>query len=95
MNTAFNDAAPWKIKDDANKRIETLSSFAECLRHVALMLLPFMPDTAYRISKQLNVPYAEAMQEKNFVLTEEMKQWGGIAEWKLVGEPSILFAPLV
>jgi methionyl-tRNA synthetase len=94
MNTAFNNSAPWTIKDDATKRIETLGSFAECLRHAALMLLPFMPDTAYRISKQLNVPYAEQIRDKDFVITDQLKQWGGCPEWTEVGEPSILFDPL-
>ena len=58
------------------------------------MLLPFVPDAAYRMSKQLNVPYAELMLEKTFVLTDELKAWGGAKDWKRVGEPSILFAPL-
>ncbi len=94
MNTSFNEQAPWKMKDDPNRRIETLGCFAESLRHVALMLLPFIPDTAYRISKQLNVPYAEEMKKKEFVITDAMKTWGGIKDWKTVGEPEILFAPL-
>jgi len=58
------------------------------------MLLPFIPDTAQRISKQLNVPYAGEMLEKSFHITEEMKEWGGIKNWKRVGEPEILFEPL-
>lgn len=94
MNVAFNDRAPWKMKDDPEKRIETLSAFAECLRHAALLLLPFIPNTAYRISKQLNVPYAEAMKEKEFVITDELKTWGGARGWETVGEPEILFQPL-
>jgi methionyl-tRNA synthetase len=94
MNTAFNDAAPWKMKDDADKRIETLGSSAECLRQIALMLLPFIPDTAYRISKQLGVPYAEDMLRKEFVITKELKAWAGAKSWTKVGQPEILFAPL-
>ncbi len=94
MNVAFNDAAPWKIKNDAAKRIETLGTFAESLRQTALLLLPFIPGTAYRISKQLNVPYADAMKEKNFVITDDLKAWGGVKDWAKVGEPEILFKPL-
>lgn len=98
MNVGFNDAAPWTIKDDSQERMRVLSAFAEYLRHVALMLLPFMPDTAYRISTQLNVPYAEEMLNKNFVLKNDerdLTQWGSLGkDWKAVGEPSILFAPL-
>ena len=94
MNVDFNDSAPWKLKEEPELRITTLGSFAEYLRHTALMLLPFVPNTAYRISKQLNVPYAEQMIEKDFVITDDMKKWGGIKDWTMVGEPSILFAPL-
>lgn len=92
MNAAFNDAQPWKQEPD--KKIVTLSTFAECLRHAALMLLPFIPQTAQNMSRQLGIPYAEDMLEKNFVLTEEMKAWAGIKQWKKTGEPSILFPPL-
>lgn len=94
MNGAFNNAAPWTIKDDADKRVETLGIFAESLRQVALMLLPFIPDTAYRISKQLSVPYAEDMLKKEFVISDQLKKWGGCPEWTQVGNPEILFAPL-
>jgi len=92
MNADFNTAQPWKL--EGAERVTVLSTFAELLRLTALMLLPFMPDTAYRMSKQLGVPYADAMREKNFTLTEELKTWGGITDWTSVGEPSILFTPL-
>ncbi len=92
MNANFNTAEPWKLK--GAERIATLSRFAESLRIAALGLLPFIPDTAQRISKQLGLPYAEKMLEKDFVLTEEIKKWGGIKDWKTVGEPEILFAPI-
>lgn len=93
MNANFNDAQPWKLK--GQEKIQTLSRFAESLRQAALKLLPFIPDTAYRMSKQLGVPYADTMLEKNFVITKEMNQWGGMKAWKTVGEPSILFPPLL
>lgn len=91
-NQAFNDLKPWEKK--GKERIEILSDFAERLRHIALMLLPFIPTTAHRISKQLNVPYVEKMLEKDFVITEEMKKWSGVKGWKIVSEPEILFKPL-
>lgn len=92
LNKIISDREPWKM--DSKERQQLLWQLAEGLRHVALMLLPFMPNTAYRISKQLNVPYAEKMLEKSFVITDQLKQWGGCQEWKNVGEPEILFAPL-
>ncbi len=93
LNTGFNAAAPWKLEGEA--RLTMLSRFAESLRHVALLLLPFMPETAQKITQQLNVSYAEKMQDRDFVITPAIKKWGGEKGWKAVGEPSILFAPVL
>jgi hypothetical protein len=43
------------------------------------------------MSKQLGVPYADKMIEKDFVITDVMKQWGSIKNWERIGEPEILF----
>jgi methionyl-tRNA synthetase len=75
-------------------KITELSSLAERLRHIALLLLPFIPRTAYEISRQLGVPYAEEMLKKSFTITKGMRQWGEQKDWKTVGEPRILFPPL-
>lgn len=92
MNAAFNNAQPWKLEGQA--KIEALSTFAECLRHVSLMLVPFIPASAQKMSEQLGVSYAGSMLQKDFVLTDEMKSWAGAKGWTKTGEPSILFAPL-
>lgn len=88
-NKYMNDQAPWKMETEPSRAV--LSVLAENLRHIALMLLPFIPETAQKMSRQLGVPYAEQMLDKNFVLTDALKSWGGCPEWKRVGEPSILF----
>ncbi len=92
LNLCMQDKEPWKMTGEEKQKV--LSEFAEYLRHMALMLLPFVPDAAYRISKQLNVPYAEQMLEKDFVISDQLKQWGGCPDWTKVGEPEILFMPL-
>jgi len=79
----------------AEEKSAELSNLAERLRHIALMLLPFIPQTAQEIARQLNLPYAEQMLEKTFQITPAMQKWGGQKDWKKVGEPRILFAPLV
>lgn len=89
LNLAMQERQPWRLKGD--ERTDVLSLFAESLRHLALFLLPFIPETAREISAQLGVPYADRMPEKSFVVTEEMKRWGGCTDWKRVGEPKILF----
>lgn len=91
-NQYIDEKKPWK--EESNVRQGILSVLAENLRHVSLMLLPFMPSTAIAISDQLGVPYSSEMRERNFVITEEMKNWGCIKNWKSVGVPSILFAPV-
>ena len=92
MNASFNDQRPWTL--EPAQKIIVLSAFAEQLRHVSLMLLPFIPESAQKMSTQLGVPYADAMLDHNFSLTEAMQVWGGMHDWKAVGEPSILFPPL-
>lgn len=92
INVAMQQEEPWK-KEPA-QQAAILSRFAEVLRHVSLLLLPFLPDTAARIADQLGVPYAAQMRDRNFVLTDDLARWGGAAGWTTVGEPAILFAPL-
>lgn len=93
LNMDFDHARPWALKGEA--RLEKLSRFAESLRHVALMLLPFVPETAQKISMQLNVPYAGKMLEKDFVLTDDLKRWGSQKAWLMSGAPEILFPAVV
>ncbi len=83
----------WTLKGEEKKK--ELSALAELLRHITLMLLPFVPHTAQEMARQLNLPCAAMMLEKDFVITERMKEWGGEENWTKVGEPNILFAPLV
>ncbi len=92
LNTGFDQAAPWKLKGE--ERLAMLSRFAESLRHAALLLLPFIPETAQKISTQLGVGYAGRMLEKDFVLTDELKTWGSQTDWTKAGTPAILFAPV-
>lgn len=92
MNRAFNAAEPWKLK--GAEKIASLSRFAESLRHVSLMVLPFIPGTAQKMALQLGLPYAGAMLERTFVLSDEMASWNGVQQWSRVGEPAILFPPL-
>jgi len=91
-NGRMNGLEPWTLS--GKEKIKMLSAFVELLRHISLMLLPFIPETAQKISKQLNVPYADEMLDRDFVITDEMKKWGGIKNWKTVGEPEILFPPV-
>lgn len=92
LNMGIDKAKPWALEGEEKSNL--LARFAESLRHVALLLLPFIPETAARISTQLNVPYAGDMLQKEFVITDEMKEWGSQKNWKSVGTPEILFKPV-
>lgn len=95
-NVEMEQKKPWTLTGE--EKMQVLCTIAEMLRHISLMLLPFMPATAQKIARQLNVPYAGDMLNKNFVLknTErDLIKWGSLGNnWKTVGEPSILFPPL-
>ncbi len=90
-NKFIDSKKPWGLEGD--KKVEALSIIAENLRHISLMLLPFIPETAQMISKQLGVPYSDQMTEKSFSIGDK-KEWGNQKDWKAVGEPEILFKPL-
>lgn len=83
---------PWELKGDEKRKV--LSQLAEAVRHLSLALLPFVPDTARRIARQLNVPYADRMLDRNFVITPAMREWASQKDWTRVGEAEILFPPL-
>ena len=91
-NNIFALRAPWS-EPDKSKVLKILSESAEALRHIALMLLPFMPETAQKISRQLGVPYAGEMLRKDFVIGDK-REWGSQEDWKQMGKPEILFAPV-
>jgi len=91
-NKTIDEAKPWMLSGEEKQGV--LSDLAEMLRHITLQLLPFIPETAQKMAKQLNVPYADRMLERNFVIVPQMKQWGGEQEWNHIGEPAILFPPV-
>ncbi len=91
LNLTMQERQPWTLKGD--ERRDILSVFAEGLRHLGLMLLPFMPETAQKISRQLGVPYAEFMLEKSFTFGAYVA-WGALPEWTTIGTPAILFPKL-
>ena len=91
-NQYIDQSKPWE--KEGSEKAAILSAVAESLRHVALMLLPFIPDTAREIAVQLGVPYAESMMDKDFHISEQLTAFGGVKDWQSIGESSILFPPL-
>ncbi|MBU1160357.1 class I tRNA ligase family protein [Patescibacteria group bacterium] len=56
---------PWElIKNKNNKISEVLCNILEHLRHITLMVWPFMPETAEKIYKSLGLDCGEEMKKK-------------------------------
>lgn len=92
LNKAVDEGQPWAL--EGTERGQFLSGVAEALRHISLMLLPFIPEAAQKISMQLGVSYADRMLDRGFRLKEGKKdwtKWGADMDWKRIGEPQILF----
>jgi methionyl-tRNA synthetase len=91
-NKLMDDHKPWTLPTE--EKLVVLGQLAELLRHLTLMLLPFMPGAAARMATQLGLPEAERMAAREFTLTDALREWGAEKDWVSIGEPSILFPPL-
>ena len=88
-NKYIDETAPWALAKDPEKKQElsnTMYNLVESLRIISVMISPFMPTTAERIWKQLNLPqsFAEAK-------LEDIRSWGGTPAGMQVGTPEQLF----
>ena len=57
LNQFIDNEKPWESikKNDLSKASETLSTLIECFRVIAVILIPFIPDSAKKILDTLNV----------------------------------------
>ena len=88
-NKYIDETAPWALAKDESKKQElanVMYNLAESLRHISVLISPFMPVTAERIWQQLNLPGSFAE-----VQLADIKVWGGIAGGHKVGTPEQLF----
>ena len=85
-NKYVDETTPWILgKDESQKdRLDTvLYNLLETIRISATLLSPFMPETAEKIFKQLNLEMGG---------WESVERFGLIPKGHTVGDPSILFA---
>ncbi|HEY6169558.1 MAG TPA: methionine--tRNA ligase [Verrucomicrobiae bacterium] len=85
-NQYVDQTAPFKLARDLNqaKRLdEVLYNLAETCRVLAVLLCPFLPDTAAKIFAQLNLSVAPDKLSA--------AQWGGLAAGHQIAEPAALF----
>ena len=75
-NIYINDTAPWNLakSDDGKKRLATvLYNAAEACRVIAILIAPFMPETADKIMEQLGIDTPVDKQG-----LDSIKKWGWI-----------------
>lgn len=84
-DTTISEEKPWERAQHGEDISKLLYRLAEALRHVALSLLPIMPDAAARILKQLSIDV-----HKLGPLVEEQK-WGVLKEGTAVQKNLPLF----
>ena len=83
-NKMIEEEKPWSlIKDNPEKGRAVLCNLLEVLRHVSIMISPFIPESSTKIRKQIGLP-AQIDSEKE-------KGWGVVLGWKSLGEQEILF----
>ncbi len=81
-NKYVDTQKPWELKDDLEKQKKILATLLEAIRHVALALQPYLPETAERIAAALGVNL-----EGDF---KKLQAWGAVSEFQL-SKPGILF----
>ncbi|MBU1123671.1 methionine--tRNA ligase [Patescibacteria group bacterium] len=84
-NQLIDIKKPWALEGE--EKVQILSQLAEALRHISLLLLPFIPRTSERMLKQLGLKVPQTLEGKT--------EWGAEKGWKKVGESEILFEPII
>ena len=85
-----NNEKPWELaKTNPSRLPEVLYYLLESLRHIAVMLIPFMPETADKILDQLGV-----LNETKKTPLEHLKQWGALKQGTLIKKTNNLFPRL-
>lgn len=83
-NKMMEEEKPWALlKENTEKGIAVLSNLLEILRHVSIMISPFIPESSVKIRRQIGLP-ADIDSEKE-------KGWGAMFGWKTLGEQEIMF----
>ena len=83
-NKMMEEKKPWALlKTDPEKGKAALSNLLEVLRHISILISPFIPETSQKIRSQLGLP-ADIDREKE-------DGWGVMTDWNSLGEAEIIF----
>lgn len=88
-NKYIDETAPWALAKDPAKKQElanVMYNLIEALRHISVLVAPFMPTTAKKILEQLNIP-----QDFASLQLSDIEGWDGTPANMKVGKPEQLF----
>ncbi|MDA8219156.1 MAG: class I tRNA ligase family protein, partial [Dehalococcoidales bacterium] len=89
-NKYFEENAPWTLQKTDRQRLSTvLYNLAEAIRLIAHFVYPAMPETAAKMTAQLDVPLQTA---GNWA---EVSAWGGLAAGTKVTEKPVPLFPRI
>jgi methionyl-tRNA synthetase len=90
LDVMINEEKPWEMAKTAPEKLPaTLYTLLEGLRHIGVMLIPFMPETSEKIFLQLGV-----MEETKKTPLAQLKQWGGLKPGTKIKKTDNLFPRL-
>jgi len=84
-NKRMEEEKPWNaLKTEPEKGRATLCNLLEVLRHISILISPFVPNASKNIRNQIGLPPV--------IDPEKKKVWGALAgQWSGLGEVSIIF----
>ncbi|MBI5732334.1 MAG: methionine--tRNA ligase [Candidatus Magasanikbacteria bacterium] len=90
LNKFIDSEQPWVLaKIDQGRLARVIYTLLESLRHIGLLLLPFMPETAEKILDSLGVSAAAKK-----LSAEKLKLWGLLKEGGIIKKAGQLFPRL-
>ncbi|MBL7058075.1 methionine--tRNA ligase [Patescibacteria group bacterium] len=88
LDNYITTVKPWElIRDNNPKTGEVIYNILERIRHIALMMLPFIPETADKILSAISLD-PEQEKQKGW---ETFTKWGGLLTDAEIKESAILF----
>lgn len=90
-NKFIDETKPWVLAKDENegdmeKLATVLYHLAECMRYVAVLIMPYLPETAPKMFEQLGISGDDRLTE-----TESLAEFGGLKEGTIVKKGEALF----
>ncbi len=83
-NKMMEEKKPWSlVKEDPEAGKAVLCNLLEVLRHISILISPFIPTASQRMRQQLGLPES--------INPEKERGWGALEGWDALGESEIIF----